>query len=55
MRDLLGYKYLESWIKQKHVILEANRDQNGGARRDGYGNSKGRIEWTLVSRNQLLD
>jgi len=55
MRDLPGYKYSESWIKQKHVRLEANRDHNVGVRRDSYENSKGRMEYTLVSRNQSLD
>ena len=44
VRDWLGYKYSDSWIKQKHVRLEANRNQNGGARRDSYRNSKERME-----------
>jgi len=41
---LLDYKHLDSWIRQEHVTLEADRVQNGGVRRNSYGNSKGRIE-----------
>ena len=40
---LLGYKCLDSKIRQKYVRLEADRFQNGRASRDNYRNSKGEI------------
>jgi len=52
---LLGYECSDSWIRQEHAKLEADLVQNEGMRRDSYRNSKGRIEWTLVSRDQSLD
>ena len=52
-RVLPSYKCLNDSIRQEYARLEANRIQNRGMRRGGYGNNKERIDWILMSRDWL--
>ena len=40
---LYSYKYLDSWIRQEYIGLEANGVQDSFMSRDNYGNNKREI------------
>ena len=54
-RVLPSYKYLNSQVRKRYTKLEADRVQNEEIGKSGCKNSKEKIDWVLIDRDQSLD